>query len=68
MKDFCGMKNFGVNYGLAFTAWGWGGFMLALLAGKVYDATKSFTFAYNCSAALLVVAAIVTLFVKPPRR
>ena len=29
-KDYYGLKNFGVNYGLVFTAWGVGGFMLAL--------------------------------------
>jgi len=66
-KDYYGLKNFGVNYGLVFTAWGFGGFMLALLAGKVYDQTGSFDFAYYCSAALLAVAAAVTLIVKPPR-
>ncbi len=66
-KDYYGLKNFGVNYGLVFTAWGFGGFLLALLAGKVYDETGSFNFAYYCSAALLAVAAVVTLLVKPPR-
>jgi OFA family oxalate/formate antiporter-like MFS transporter len=72
-KDFYGLKNFGVNYGLVFTAWGWGGFGLSLLAGAVYDGSiiaswkGSFTFAYYCSAALLVAAAVVTFFVKPPR-
>jgi MFS transporter, OFA family, oxalate/formate antiporter len=66
-KDFYGLKNFGANYGLIFTAWGLGGFMLSMLAGKVYDATKTFTFAYECSAALLVSAAAVTFLVKPPR-
>jgi len=65
-KDYYGLKNFGVNYGLVFTAWGLGGFMLALLAGKVYDATQAFTFAYYCSAGLLVAAAAITLLVKPP--
>ncbi|NLE39907.1 MAG: OFA family MFS transporter, partial [Pirellulaceae bacterium] len=65
-KDYYGLKNFGMNYGLIFTSWGVGGFMLALLAGWVYDETKSFNFAYYCSAALLVVAAIVTFVVKPP--
>jgi OFA family oxalate/formate antiporter-like MFS transporter len=65
-KDYYGLKNFGVNYGLVFTAWGLGGFMLALLAGKVYDATQAFTFAYYCSAGLLVAAAIVTFLVKAP--
>jgi len=65
-KDFYGLKNFGMNYGFVFTAWGVGGFMLALLAGKVYDQTQSFNFAYYCSSALLGVASIVTLFVKSP--
>ena len=65
-KDYYGLKHFGVNYGLVFTAWGFGGFLLALLAGKVYDATGSFIFAYYCSAVLLAAAAVVTCFVKPP--
>lgn len=65
-KDWYGLKNFGVNYGLVFTAWGWGGFTLSLLAGMVYDRTQSFAFAYYCSAGLLVAAAAVTFFVTPP--
>ncbi len=67
-KDYFGLQNFGMNYGLVFTSWGVGGFMLALLAGKVYDATASFNFAYYCSAAMLVVAALVTLVVTPPQQ
>ena len=67
-KDYYGLKNFGVNYGLLYTSWGVGGFMLALLAGKVYDETGSFGFAYYCSAALLAVAVVATFIVKPPRR
>jgi OFA family oxalate/formate antiporter-like MFS transporter len=73
-KDFYGLKNFGVNYGLVFTAWGLGGFMLSLLAGWVYDGKivadwkGSFAFAYYCSAALLAAAALVTFAVKPPQQ
>lgn len=67
-KDFYGLKHFGVNYGLVFTAWGWGGFGLSLLAGRVYDVTKTFSFAYYCSAGLLVAAALVTFLIKPPQR
>ncbi|MBP7051373.1 MAG: OFA family MFS transporter [Phycisphaerae bacterium] len=66
-KDYFGLKNFGMNYGLVFTAWGLGGFMLSLLAGKVYDATKTFTFAYYCSAGLLIAAAVVTFLVRSPQ-
>ena len=65
-KDYYGLKNFGVNYGLVFTAWGVGGFMLAMLAGKVYVQTQSFNFAYYCSSVLLVSAAIFTFIVRPP--
>lgn len=65
-KDYYGLKNFGVNYGLVFTAWGVGGFMLALGAGKLKDMYDTFEFAYYGSAALLIMAAIVTCFVKPP--
>lgn len=65
-KDFYGLKNFGVNYGLVFTAWGLGGFMLSLLAGRVYDATQNFSFAYYCSAMLLVLAAGLTFLIRPP--
>lgn len=66
-KDFYGLKNFGVNYGLVFTAWGFGGFLLALLAGRVYDQTQAFTFAYYCSAGLLVAAAVVTMLLRAPK-
>jgi MFS family permease len=66
-KDFYGLKNFGVNYGLVFTAWGVGGFMLALGAGKLKDVYDTFTFAYYGAAVLLILAAIVTLVVTPPR-
>lgn len=67
-KDYYGLKNFGVNYGLVFTAWGFGGSLLSLLAGKAYDETGSFHFAYYCSAALLAVAAAATFVVRPPHR
>ena len=65
-KDYFGLKNFGVNYGLVFTAWGVGGFMLAKLAGWVFDKTQTFTFAFYTSIGLLIVAAAVTFFVKAP--
>jgi OFA family oxalate/formate antiporter-like MFS transporter len=66
-KDFYGLKNFGVNYGLVFTAWGVGGFMLSLAAGQIKDATGTFTFSYYSAAVLLVLAAIVTCTIKAPR-
>jgi len=65
-KDYYGTKHFGANYGLVFTAWGVGGFMLALLAGRVFDATQSFGFAYYCSVCLLIAAAGTTWLIRRP--
>ena len=65
-KDYYGMKNFGMNYGLVFTAWGVGGFLLALLAGKMYDIHHTFAIAYYGASALLVVAAVVVFLVPAP--
>jgi hypothetical protein len=52
---------------LVFTAWGVGGFMLAFLAGKMYDIHKTFAIAYYGACILLILAAVMTPFVKPPQ-
>jgi len=65
-KDFYGLKNFGMNYGLVFTAWGVGGFMLAKLAGAMYVKYDTFDIAYYGASALLILAAVMTLLVRPP--
>ena len=65
-KDFYGLKNFGMNYGLVFTAWGVGGFLLAYLAGKMYDIHQTFDIAYYGASGLLVLAAIVVFLLKQP--
>jgi OFA family oxalate/formate antiporter-like MFS transporter len=74
-KDFYGLKNFGMNYGLVFTAWGIGGLTLSMFAAKVKDGSiamladkwaGSYEFAFYTSAVLLVVAGIMTFLVKAP--
>jgi OFA family oxalate/formate antiporter-like MFS transporter len=67
-RDYYGLRHFGANYGLVFTAWGLGGFTLSLIAGAVFDRTHSFAFAYYGSAVMLVIAAGATLLLKPPER
>ncbi|MBF0433424.1 MAG: OFA family MFS transporter [Fibrobacteria bacterium] len=66
-KDFFGLKNFGINYGLVFTAWGVGGFLLAKLAGSMYVKYQTFDIAYYGASSLLILAALTTLMVKPPK-
>jgi len=65
-KDFYGLKNFGMNYGLVFTAWGVGGFMLAKLAGAMYVKHQTFTFAYYGASGLLILAAMMVFLLKAP--
>lgn len=65
-KDFYGLKNFGMNYGLVFTAWGVGGFMLAKLAGEMFVKYQTFAIAYYGASAMLISAAIAVFFLKPP--
>jgi len=65
-KDYYGLKNFGVNYGLVFTAWGVGGFMLSFLAGRMYDTHQTFAIAYYGASGLLIIAAVMVFILKPP--
>jgi MFS transporter, OFA family, oxalate/formate antiporter len=67
-KDYYGMTNFGMNYGLVFTAWGIGGFVLAMIAGRLHDAYQVYTYSFYIAATLLVVAAVGTNLLRPPRK
>jgi OFA family oxalate/formate antiporter-like MFS transporter len=65
-KDYFGLKSFGINYGLVFTAWGVGGFVLSQLQAFLHDAYKTFTYSCYVAAVLLIVAGAATFIVKPP--
>ena len=61
-KDLWGTKNFGANYGLLFTAWGVGGFVLVRLAEMLKAASGgSFTSSFYTAAGLLVFAAVLVV-------
>ena len=66
-KDYYGLKHFGANYGMVFTAYGLGGFSLSLLAGRLFDIYQSYAPACYVSAGLLALAAVLTLIATPPR-
>jgi len=65
--DYFGTKNLGVNYGLVFTAWGFGGVFGPIMAGMINDATGSFQLAFQISAALCLVAALLTFVTRAPK-
>ena len=66
-KDYYGTQNFAMNYGIVYTAWGLGGFMLSQLAGTIKDMTGSFTFAYYLAALMLIIAGVLTVVLKSPQ-
>jgi MFS transporter, OFA family, oxalate/formate antiporter len=63
-KDNWGLKNFGINYGLVFSAWGVGGFVMGRLSQMLVAKTGSYTSSFLTAAALLVVGAGLTLALK----
>lgn len=67
-KDYFGMKNFGVNYGLLFTAWGVGGFIFPRVSQMIMAQTNSPKIAYVLASGLLLVGAVVALWTKSPAR
>lgn len=49
-KDFWGMKNFGMNYGILFSAWGVGGFVLGRASQMIQAETGSFAMSFASPA------------------
>ncbi|MBI4806345.1 MAG: OFA family MFS transporter [Desulfovibrio sp.] len=62
--DNWGTANFGLNYGIIFTAWGVGGVFGPLLAGRIADSTGSYTAAYEVASMLMIAAALLSLVLK----
>ncbi len=67
-KDLWGLKSFGINYGLLFTAWGVGGFALSALAQRLVAASHgSYQSSFVTAGVLLLVGAGLTFLIKPPQ-
>ncbi len=73
-KDLWGLKTFGMNYGVLFTAWGVGGFVLPRLQQMLYEASKnadgtggSYMSSFLVASVLLVVGTGLTFLIKPPQ-
>ena len=65
-KDYFGLKNFGVNYGILFSAWGVGGFILPRVSQMIVASTGTFSAAYLAAGILLVFCAGMTMVVERP--
>lgn len=65
--NWFGLKSAGTNYGLVFTAWGLGGLIGPIIAGRIIDTTGEYNLVYIISAILLIVASAMALFTKEPK-
>jgi MFS family permease len=63
-KDLWGLKNFGVNYGLLFTAWGVGGSVLSRLQQMLKAQSGTFNSSFLTAGCLLLVGAVLTLLLR----
>ncbi|UCH44787.1 MAG: OFA family MFS transporter [Nitrospiraceae bacterium] len=63
-KDYWGMKNFGVNYGIMFTAWGVGGFVMSRTSQALAAGNNSFTASFLIAGILLVVGIFFSFLLK----
>jgi len=62
-KDLWGITHFGKNYGLVFTAWGIGGFVMSMASEAMKVSTGSFASSFLTAGILLICAAALTLLI-----
>jgi OFA family oxalate/formate antiporter-like MFS transporter len=63
-KDLWGLKNFGINYGIVFTAWGVGGFVMGRMSQMLQASYGSYTYSFLTAAILLIVGVFLTFSLK----
>jgi len=60
-KDLWGMKHFGVNYGILFTAWGMGGFVMSRTSQALMVSSGSYNSSFMVSGFLLILGVFVSV-------
>ena len=60
-----GSKSFGANYGAVFTAYGLGGILGPILAGRVWDTMGTFKWAFIIAAAACLAASALAFAIRP---
>ncbi|HAK60234.1 MAG TPA: MFS transporter [Nitrospiraceae bacterium] len=61
-KDLWGFSHFGMNYGILFTAWGVGGFVMSRASEIIRVETGSFASSFIAAGILLIIGAALTFF------
>jgi len=63
-KDLWGMKHFGVNYGVLFTAWGFGGLVMSRASESLVAKSGSFRASFMAAGLLLAVGMGIVIFMR----
>ena len=66
-KDHWGLKNFGINYGIVFTAWGVGGFVMGRVSQMLIARSGSYTSSFLTAFVLLIFGAFLTFALEGKR-
>ena len=66
-KDRWGLKSFGINYGILFTAWGLGGFVMSRVQQTLTTTTGSYTSSLLIAAIMLLIGTVMTFMIKSPK-
>lgn len=61
-KDYWGTKNYGLNYGALFTAWGMGGFVMGKVSEMINAQPGGMNKSFMLAGTLLVAGAALTIF------
>lgn len=64
-KDYWGTKNYGMNYGVLFTAWGIGAFVLVKISAALDAKFGSSTVSFASAGVLLLIGAVMALSLRP---
>jgi MFS family permease len=67
-KDYWGLKNYGLNYGALFTAWGLGGFVLVQAADKIKAMPNGNNNSFVAAGVLLVCGAALSIFLADKKK
>ncbi len=67
-KDYWGLKNYGLNYGALFTAWGMGGFVLVQAADKIKAMPGGANNAFIAAGILLIIGASLSIFLADKKK
>lgn len=67
-KDYWGFKNYGLNYGVLFTAWGVGGFVMGRVSEMLNAQPGGLNKSFILAGTLLATGTVLTIFLRDKKK